>query len=203
VADIDMIPHSWRDGIRVRRTLGRAAVALAIVVIAAAAGSAALRWRSAAFERQAAALTAAAAQARSDQARDATAREAQERRMRQEALLRTLRREGELAAFALAIDTALPPDAWLNGIALRRDFQAPVATAGAGNSATAPGNVAPGSVVELAGEAMNYEAVTTFLAQLGRAPGVATVQLQSSGAVAEAQAIGFHAVVPLAGQDRQ
>ncbi|HEX8604543.1 MAG TPA: PilN domain-containing protein [Pseudoduganella sp.] len=200
--DIDMIPRSWRDGIRVRRTLRRTAVALAIVVVAAAAANAALRWRSAAIERQAAALTAAAAQARSDQARDAMAREAKEQRMRQEALLRTLRREGELAAFALAIDSALPPDAWLTGIGLRRDFQAPVAATGAGTSAAAPGDApAPGSVVELAGEAMNYEAVTTFLAQLGRAPGVATVQLQSSGAGTETRAIGFHAVVTLAWRD--
>jgi len=206
VADIDMIPRSWRDGIRVRRTLRRTAVALAVVLLATVAGSVALRWRSAALERQATALKSAATQAQSDQARDATVREDQERRMRQETLLRTLRREGELAAFALAIDSALPPDAWLTGIALRRDFQAPAATIGAATAtaAAAPGDaLATGSIVELSGEATDYQAVTTFLAQLGRTPGVATVQLQSSGAATEAQAVGFHAVVTLAWQERK
>ncbi len=210
MADIDMIPRSWRDAIRVRRAIRRTAVALAIVAIAAAAGNAALRWRGAEFDRKAAALKAAATQALSDQARDATLLEAHERRMRQEALLRTLRRQGELAAFALAIDAALPPDAWLTGIALRRDFQAaaagPAATAGSGNGSpeqpARQDEVAAGSIVELSGEAMNYEAITMFLAQLGRAPGVATVQLRSSGAGTGAQAIGFHAVVALAWKDR-
>jgi Tfp pilus assembly protein PilN len=173
------------------------------VVFAAAAGSAVLRWRNAVAEHQAAALQAAATQAQSARARDAVARDAQERRLRQEALLRTLRRPGELAALTLAIDTALPPDAWLTGLVLRRDYQAAAATIGAGTSAAAPADAPPpGSIVELSGEAMSYEAVTAFLAQLGRAPGVAAVQLQSSGAGAEAQAIAFHAVVTLAWRDR-
>ncbi|GGX80327.1 hypothetical protein GJV26_23430 [Massilia dura] len=208
MADIDMIPRSWRDAIRVRRAIRRTAIALAVVAIATAAGNAALRWRGAEFDRKAAALKAAATRALSDQARDATLLEAHERRMRQDALLRTLRRQGELAAFAQAIDTALPPDAWLTGIVLRRDLQEPDAAAGSGDKPPTPGqeparnDAPPGSIVELSGEALNYEAVTAFLAQLGRAPGVATVQLRSSGAGTGAQAIGFHAVVALAWKDR-
>lgn len=205
MADIDMIPRSWRDGIRVRRTLRRTVVALAIVMLAGAAGSGWLRWQVAALDRQAAQLQAAATQAQAGQAREAALREEHERHARQDALLRALRRQGELAAFAQAIDGALPPDAWLTGIVLRRDLQAVGGTAigsGSAQPAAAPSDSAPpGSTVELTGQALDYEAVTTFLARLGRAPGVATVQLQSSGA-AEAGEVGFHAVVTLGWEDR-
>ncbi|QBE65456.1 PilN domain-containing protein [Pseudoduganella lutea] len=208
MADIDMIPRSWRDGIRVRHALRRTAVALAIVVLAGAAGSGWLRWQVAALDRQAAQLRATATQAQAGQAREAALREEHERHARQDALLRTLRRQGELAAFAQAIDGALPPDAWLTGIVLRRDLQAVGGTAigsGSAQPAAAPSAapavpVPPGSTVELAGQALDYEAVTTFLARLGRAPGVATVQLQSSGA-ADAGEVGFHAVVTLKWED--
>ena len=205
MADIDMIPRSWRDGIRVRRALRRTGAALAIVVLAGAAGSGWLRWQAAAFERQAAQLREAATQAQSDQARDAAVHAEQEQRAQQDALLRTLRRQGELAAFAAAIDAALPRDAWLTGIVLRRDAQAAGGTAiGSGTTqpAAAPADPAPaGSIVELSGQALDYAAVTAFLAQLGRAPGVAAVQLQSSGA-ADAGEIAFHAVVTLAWKDQ-
>lgn len=207
MADIDMIPRSWRDGIRVRRTLRRTAAALAIVVVAGVAGSAWLRWQAATFARQAEQLRGAATQAQTDQAREAAALAEQERHAQQDALLRTLRRQGELAAFAQAIDGALPAGAWLTSLVLRRDMQVPTGTAiGSGTPqpapAAAPAELAPaGTVVELSGQALDYAAVTAFLAQLGRAPGVASVQLQSSGA-ADTGEIGFQATVTLAWKDQ-
>jgi hypothetical protein len=119
-------------------------------------------------------------------------------------LLRSLRREGELAAFARAIDDALPRDAWLTGIALRRDVQlTPPSTIGSGNAKPAPADTAmAGSIVELSGQALDYASITAFLARLGRAPGVAAVQLRSSGAAGDAQDIAFDATVMLAWQDR-
>ncbi|TWI69759.1 hypothetical protein IP91_00832 [Pseudoduganella lurida] len=205
--DIDMIPRSYRDGLRVRRTVRHGAVALTVVVVAAAAGSATLRWRTATIERQADTLRAAATQAQSDQAREATVRDAHERRMQQDALLRTARRQGEIAAFAQALDTTLPADVWLTGIVVRRPAQAGPAPATIGAAQAAPATVpavaaAPVSIVELAGQAAAYDGITTFLAQLGSAPGVAAVQLQSSGASPDASAIDFRAVVTLAWQDR-
>lgn len=205
MADIDMIPRSWRDGIRLRRTLRRTAAALAIVVLAGAAGSAWLRWQAAAISRQAAQLGAAATQAQSAQARQASILAEHERRAQQEALLRMLRRQGELAAFAHAIDGALPAGAWLTSLEVRRDFQVPASGAiGAGTpapAAAAADTAPPGTAIALSGQALDYAAMTTFLAQLGRAPGVAGVQLQSSGA-AEAGDIAFQATVTLAWKDQ-
>jgi Tfp pilus assembly protein PilN len=198
MADIDMIPRSYRDGVRARRTLRRTALALAIVVLAGAAGGAGLRWRNAAMEREAAQLRAAAAQAQSAQARDAMLREADARNRQQAALLRALRRQGEVAALAQAIDDALPPQAWLTGIALRRDVQqAGIAAAGA----PAPVAGATDAVLELAGGAPDHETVTAFLARLGGAPGVAAVRLQSSGP-GEGGDIVFQALATLHREDK-
>jgi len=210
MADIDMIPRSYRDGVRVRRTLRRAGVALAAIVLAAAAGSAALRWQSAALERRTATLQQAASAAQTSQAHAATAQAARERLLAQQGLLRALRREGELAALAAAIDSALPANAWLTAINLQRDLQlatAPPATAAApatDSRATtfATGNADGGTLVmvssvELAGQAADYNGITDFLSNLGRMPGMHGVELLSSSANPSMAAIDFRAVVVL------
>ena len=209
MADIDMIPRSYRDGVRVRRTLRRAGVALAAIVLAAAAGSAALRWQSAALERRTATLQQAASAAQTSQAHAATAQAARERLLAQQGLLRALRREGELAALAAAIDSALPATAWLTAINLQRDLQlaaapttaaAPVPDSRATTFAT--GNADGGTLVlissvELAGQATDYTGITDFLSNLGRMPGMHGVELLSSSANATTAAIDFRAVVML------
>ncbi len=194
MADIDMIPRSYRDAVRLRRVARLTVAALAVVVVVTGAGNALLRWRSAGIERQVAALRSAAAQAQSASARDASMRDEQARAAQAGALLRTLRRQGELAAFAQALDEALPPAAWLTGVNVRRGLQ------------TVPGAAAEPAIattVELAGQAASYDAITAFLAGLGRSKAVATVQLQSSAADATANAIAFHAVVQLTWQAPQ
>jgi len=212
MADIDMIPRSYRDGVRVRRTLRRAGVALAAIVLGAAAGSGALRWQSAALERRTATLQQAASAAQTSQAQAATAQAARERLLAQQGLLRALRREGELAALAAAIDSALPANAWLTAINLQRDLQLATATPA---TATAPalapdsrattfatGNADGGTLVmvssvELAGQAVNYNGITDFLSSLGRMPGMHGVELLSSSANPSTAAIDFRAVVVL------
>lgn len=205
MADIDMIPRSYRDGVRLRRTARRTACALAAVAIATAAGHAALRWSSAAMERQATLLRSAAGAAQADQQRAAAQRDALLRERQRAALLDVVRREGELAAFAQAIDRALPADTWLTAIALRRSTRAAPAgaalPAGDGPQDTyATGNAQGDTLlleshVELSGQAGSYEGMTDFLANLGRVPGLANVQLQASGANAEASAIDFRATL--------
>jgi Tfp pilus assembly protein PilN len=216
MADIDMIPRSYRDGVRVRRTLRRAGVALTAIVLAAAAGSAALRWQSASLERRTATLQQAASAAQTSQAQAATAQAARERLVQQQGLLRALRREGELAALAAAIDSALPANVWLTAINLQRDLQlatAAPATAGAPATAAAPapdsrattfatGNADGGTLVmitsvELAGQASDYNGITDFLSNLGRMPGMHGVELLSSSANPSTAAIDFRAVVVL------
>lgn len=209
MADIDMIPRSYRDGVRVRRTLRRAGLALAAIVLAAAAGSGALRWQSAALERRTATLQQAASAAQTSQAQAATAHAARERLLAQQGLLHALRREGELAALAAAIDSALPATAWLTAINLQRDLQ--LAAPDASASAPAPdaratrfatGNADGGTLVmitsvELAGQATDYNGITDFLSHLGRMPGMHGVELLSSSANATTAAIDFRAVVML------
>lgn len=207
MADIDMIPRSYRDGVRVRRTARRAACALALVVIATAAGHAALRWSSAAMEREATLLRSAANAAKNDLQRAATERAAALREQQRAGLLGAVRREGELAAFAQAIDSALPADTWLTALTLRRSTRVapPGATlpSGAGPQDTFATGIAQGdtllldSQVELSGQAASYEGMTDFLANLGRIPGLVDVQLQSSSANAEARAIDFRATLSL------
>lgn len=207
MADIDMIPRSYRDGVRLRRTARQAACALALVVLATAAGHATLRWSSAAMERKATLLRSAASAAQSDLQRATSEREAALREQQRAGLLGALRREGELAGLARAIDSALPADTWLTTLALRRRAQvAPSGTAlpsgGGVQDSFATGN-AQGDVllldshVELSGQAASYEGMTDFLANLGRIPGLVNVQLQSSSANAEAQAIDFRATLSL------
>jgi Tfp pilus assembly protein PilN len=207
MADIDMIPRSYRDGVRVRRTLRRAGLALGVIVLVAAAGSAALRWNSAAIERKTAALQQAATAAQASMALAATQHEAAERLLQQQGLLRALRRQGELTAFADAIDSALPANTWLTAINLRRELQLAVANAplpppGGLATTIATGGADGGTLimvsgVELAGQATSYEGITGFLSNLGRMPGLRGVQLVSSSANPQSPAIDFRAVVTL------
>jgi len=211
MADIDMIPRSYRDGVRVRRTLRRAGLALAAIVVAAAAGSAALRWQSAALERRTATLQQAASAATASQAQAATEHAARERVLQQQGLLRALRREGELAMLASAIDSALPETAWLTAVTLQRDLQLAPANAPApapapvpdGRTTTIATGNADGSTlvmvssVELAGQAADYNGITDFLSNLGRTPGMHGVELLSSSASPTTPAIDFRAVVTL------
>jgi len=215
MADIDMIPREYRDGVRVRRTLRLAGVALVLVVAAGTLASIGLRWRSAALERSATALQTAAAQAQADSARGAQQQAERSRQEQAHAVLRTLRRRGELAALAQSLDAALAqgPDAvWLTGLQVERDVQG----APAGANAAAPAAAAlpdgteefsaPGatpaaapqtwrlrSAIELNGQAASYEAVTAFLSALGRQPGIAGLRLVGSSAAAEGGVVDFHA----------
>jgi len=207
MADIDMIPRSYRDGVRVRRTARRAACALALVVLATVAAHATLRWSSAAMDRKAALLRSAASAAQSDLQRAASQREAELRAQQRVGLLGAVRRAGELAAFAKAIDGALPADTWLTALALRRSTRVapPGATLPSGDSPQetfATGNAQGDTLlldsqVELGGQAASYEGMTDFLANLGRVPGLVNVQLQSSSVNAEARAIEFRATLSL------
>lgn len=199
MAEIDMIPRDYRDGLRVRRVLRATGIALAAVAVLGAAVHAGLRWRGAVLERQVAALEAAAAQDRADADRSAALQAGQARRHRQLAVLRALRREGELAALAQGLDAALTEQVWLTGLEVERDVQAatPGAAPPAAQDGTAEQLEADGwrlsSAVRLSGQAENYRAVTAFLAALGRQPGIANLKLIGSGAAADGQAVDFRA----------
>ena len=217
MADIDMIPREYRDGVRVRRTLRLAGIALALVVAAGSVAGVGLRWRTAALERSATALEAAAAQAQADSARGAEQHAERSRQEQAHAVLRTLRRQGELAALARGLDASLGDAVWLTGLRIERDVQGAPAAANVAAAALPEGTEtfsAPGaspaapvqtwhlrSAIELNGQAASYEAVTAFLATLGRQPGIAGLQLVSS-CIAEGGAIDFRATGALVHQGK-
>jgi len=213
MADIDMIPRAYRDGVRVRRTLRLTGIALALVIAAGALGGIGLRLRTAALERSAAALQSAATRAQADSTRDAAQQAERGRRAQEHAVLRALRRQGELAALAHGLDAALGDDVWLTELRVERDIQAlpaagpaaPDASAedfGAAVDTAAVDTAAAGagaqtwrlrSTLALSGQAVSYEAVTAFLSALGRQPGIAAVRLLGSSAAADGRTIDFRA----------
>lgn len=214
MADIDMIPREYRDGVRVRRTLRLAGIALGVVLALGALGGIGLRWRLAAIERATVALQTASTQAQADGVRDAALQAGQARREQDAAILRTLRRKGELAALAQGLDAALGEGVWLTGLRLERDIQAVSPAAGAAAAPTVAPSNDPGeeftaasqswrlkSSVDLTGQAVSYEAATAFLSALGRQPGIANLRLVSSsaaGAGTDTHIIDFHASGTLA-----
>jgi Tfp pilus assembly protein PilN len=203
MADIDMIPRSYREAVRVRRTVRQAGLALACVAVLGIAAVGGLRWRGAALARQAAALESTASQAQAERTRDAALQAASMRLLRADATLHALRREGELDALTGALDAALGDQVWLTALSLQRNAQA----AGAKDTAPDPGveqvaalDAADGSpnwrlasTIQITGQATDYGAVTTFLAALGRQPGVEGLRLVGSNAGAESHAVEFEA----------
>lgn len=191
MADIDMIPQRYRDAVRLRRTLRLAGAALACVALLGIAGSAALRWRSAAIERQATLLEAATDRAQASDARDAVLQAARMRQLRDDATLRALRGRGEFDALARGLEAALTQEVWLTELTLERDIQGTPAKDGAAAAGQQALQVA--GTVQLKGQASDYAAVTAFLAALARQPGIGALRLVASSASAEGQAIDFQA----------
>jgi len=208
MADIDMIPREYRDGVRVRRVMRLTGIALALVVAAGVLAGAGLRWRSAVLARSAATLQAVAAQAQADSARDARQQAERARREQDAATLRALRRQGEFAALAHGLDAAMSDAVWLTELRIERDIQALSGNADAAGAADATAEefsapaVAPGTAartwrlrsgIELSGQAASYDAAAAFLSALGRQSGIAGLRLVGSSTAADGQAIDFRA----------
>lgn len=201
MADIDMIPRSYRAIARTRRTLRLAGIALAIVTVLGAASVGALRWRSAAIARQATTLEAAAAAAQTEHARAAVLQASYVRHAQDDSALRALRRAGEFNALTRAVETALTDRIWLTELTLERDVQAATrdgASDGAVEELVTPGATPASpqrwrlaSTVQLKGQATDYAAITAFLSALGRAPGVSNLRLISSARSTDSTTIDF------------
>ena len=207
MADIDMIPRSYRAAARVRRTVRQAGLALACAALLGIGAVGGLHWRGAALARQAAALEAAANQTQLDRTRDAALQAAGMHLLRADATLHALRREGELEALSRAFDAALTDQVWLTGLTLVRDAQggpakdAPsdpaIEQVAAADSADGAPTWRLASAIQISGQATDYGAVTAFLAALGRQNGISGLRLVASSAGAESGAIDFQATAYL------
>jgi Tfp pilus assembly protein PilN len=181
MADIDMIPRSYRAALRARRAMAGYGTALALLALGGGATGALLRWRLAAeaprlerlraAERQADAMRARLAQL--GQRRDALAQEVQ--------ALAALRGVGDAGALAASLDGALNDRVWVERLAFSRSQEA-LQTPAAGMLVSHGQAWRLSSNVEIAAQASDRDAMTSFLAALAASPMLSDVRFLNSKA---------------------
>ena len=193
MADIDMIPRSYREGVRARRTLQAYGAGLALLLLAGGGASAYLHWRLATetprLERDRSASTQAgamrlrltAAQAR----KDVLAENA--------AALGSLRGTGDAAALATILDESLNARVWLEQVRFTRSQEllpavppAPL-PAGVVQARAQAGALQAwrlGSQVQISGQALDNGAMTAFLSKLAADPRLTDVHFLNSSTTA-------------------
>jgi Tfp pilus assembly protein PilN len=201
MADIDMIPRSYREALRVQRTLAAYGAALCLLLAVGAGASLLLRWRVAVE-------TPRLERMRTDSALAATLRtQLGGAQQRKDALaadvdaLALLRGAGETAALAKMLDATLNDRVWIEQLRFSRSEQAlrdplPSPLPPGAVRAVQPPGAAPvqgaaqawqlGSHIELSGQALDHRAMTDFLGALADHPLLDGVRfLNSSEATAE------------------
>jgi hypothetical protein len=208
MAEIDMIPRSYRDAVRVGRAVRLFGCALAGVLVLGAVALAGLHWRIAVEEPRLALLrnrTALSEAASKQLALAQVAKATLEQRL---AALAALRGAGEIARIGVAIDQSLNRGVWFKQLRFSREEQllpvTPVAPPQTGYLVVLPLEEVGKPVesrtwqlsknIEIGGEAIDHAALTEFLNRLSGQPGIADVRfLNSSGRAAEgAQVIDFN-----------
>ena len=204
MADIDMIPRSYREALRVDRTVRRFGAALAALVLLGGAAAGLMRWRVAHTEPLLAQMRSAASQATGDAALLAVLQARHASLEQSVAALEALRAAGTVGRLAGALDTALRADMWLTGLHYVRSEQLIPAVAGQpaqpgdlllqpAAAAGAPETWRVTRRLDLSGAAFSYPALTEFLRAFSTQPGVAEVRLvDSSTPEGEAAVIGFN-----------
>jgi Tfp pilus assembly protein PilN len=209
MADIDMIPRSYREAQRLRRTLAAYGAALAVLVVAGVGASMVLRWRVAVE-------TPRLERMRSDSALAGALRtQLIGTQQRKDALagdvdaLALLRGAGDTAALARVLDSTLNDRVWIEQLrftrtreALREPLPSPLPP-GTVRASQATGQSQAwqlASHVELSGQALDQRAMTDFLGALAAHPSLSQVHfLNSSEApLEEGGAVAFGAAASLA-----
>ncbi len=191
-----MIPRSYREGLRVRRTLTVYGAALAVLLVAGAGASAALRWRLGVETPRLEASRAASSQAGVMRTELTTALARKERLAENVAALASLRGAGEVASLASVLDGALNEQVWFTELRFARTQEllqaAPPTPLPAGVVQTRAAQAGAlqawrlGSQIRIAGQARDNAAMTAFLTKLAADPSLANVRfLNSSTAAAE------------------
>lgn len=208
MADIDMIPRSYREGLRVRRTLTVYGAALALLLVAGGGASAVLRWRVAVETPRLEQQRAASSQAAALGARLASALQRKEALDGEVAALAALRGAGEVQALATVLDGALNDKVWFDQLRFARSQDLLPAAPGT----PTPGVVqarAPqtgvaqawrlGSHVEIDGQALDNGAMSAFLGALAASPALGEVRFLNSSTVSveEGGAVRFGAAAVL------
>ena len=214
MADIDMIPRSYREGLRVRRTLTVYGAALALLLVAGAGARAFLRWRLGVETPRLDSSRSASAQAGAMRIQLTTALARKELLAENVAALATLRGTGEVAALADVLDGALNEQVWFAELRFARTREllqaAPPAPLPAGvvQARAVQAGAAQawrlGSQVQIGGQARDNAAMTAFLAKLAADPGLTNVRfLNSSTAEEEGGAVNFSVAAALVKRGEQ
>lgn len=198
MADIDMIPRSYREALRVRRTLAAYGIALAALVLAGAGASALLRWRVAVETPRLTQLRADAVQAGALRTQLAGVQRRKDALAGDVEALAALRGAGEAAQLAQVFDATLDDKVWIERLhfsrtreRLREPLPSPLppgavmlATAAGAPAGTPAGAQAwqLASHVEITGQALDPAAMTRFLSALAAQPALTRVRLVNSGA---------------------
>ena len=196
MADIDMIPRSYREGLRVRRTLQIYGAALALLLVAGAGASAFLRWRLSVETPRLESGRSVSTQAGAMRIQLTAALARKELLAENVAALASLRGAGEVAALASVLDGALNDKVWFGELRFARTREllqvAPPAPLPPGvvqaraAQAGAPQAWRLGSQIQIAGQARDNAAMTAFLTKLAADPGLTNVRfLNSSTAAAD------------------
>jgi len=204
VADIDMIPRSYREAARTRRTLAAYGAALALLLAVGGGTSLLLRWRLAVETPRLERMRSDSALAAALRTRLAGAQ------LRKDALagdvetLAALRGAGEAALLAQVLEATLNDKVWIDQLRFSRTQELlrpplpsplPPLTVQARSAQGEAQAWQLGSRVELSGQALDQRAMTDFLAALAAHPALSGVRfLNSSEApAAEGGAVAFNA----------
>jgi Tfp pilus assembly protein PilN len=195
VADIDMIPRSYREAARTRRTLAAYGAALALLVAVGASASLALRWRLAVETPRLESMRAESTLAGSLRSRLAAAQQSKDALAGDVDTLALLRGTGEAALLAQVLEATLNDKVWIEQLRfshtrelLRDPLPAPLPPGTVQvHPAQGPAQAWQlGSHIELSGRALDQRAMTDFLAALAAHPALSGVRfLNSSEAPAE------------------
>ncbi|THC43506.1 PilN domain-containing protein [Massilia sp. Mn16-1_5] len=175
MADIDLIPRSYREGLRVRRSLTVYGAALALLLVAGGASSALLRWRLALETPRLEQSRATSIQLGAMRSQLASAQARKDLLAENVAALATLRGGGEVTALAASLDGALNERVWFDQLRFARTQEqlqaAPTPLPPGTVQARAPQTGALqawrlGSQIEIAGQALDNGAMSAFLAAL-------------------------------------
>jgi Tfp pilus assembly protein PilN len=194
MADIDMIPRSYRDTVRVRRTLTMYGAALALLLAAGGGASLLLRWRLAVETPRLERMRSEASQAGALRTQLAGAQQRKDELAGDAEALAALRGAGEAAQLAQALEATLNDKVWIGQLRFSRTQEAlrdPVPASlppGAVRVRSAQGTVQAwqlGSHVELSAQALDHRAMTDFLAALAAHPSLTRVRFLNSSEAAD------------------
>jgi len=200
MADIDMIPRSYREALRARRTLAAYGTALALLAVAGGAAAALLRWRLAVETPRLELARAGATQADAVRTRLAEAQQRRDALAADVGALAALRGTGEVAVLAQVLDGALDDRVWFEQLRFSRTRELLKETPAllSPDTVLAPA-AAPGapqawrlaSHLEIGGRALDHAAMSAFLGRIAADPALANVRFLNSSAADEGGVVSF------------